>query len=510
MHRRICTNYAKCALAQNHEDFSHEKRSLTHCPLCDKRLSEVVPPSRSIAGSVGFGFALVATVVLVLIFAAAVGKKWISASQGATAAELKDAPKAILRLADSNTIQDSLGPALAEAFLKAQGATNVQILPGTDSQERTVQGVLPGDELPSAITVAAHGSATAVTALAGDVWDIGMSSRKLKPDEAGKRAASGDSHSAPSEHVLGLDGIAVIVNASNPLKELRKDTIKQIFTGKITDWSMVGSMHGRIQVYARDEQSGIADSFKAMVLAGAPVASSARRFQDSLALSQEVSSDPNGIGFVSLPLVHSAKSIAIADRGADALKPTRLTVATEEYPLSRRLYLYTPSTPHNAFTQKFVEFALSSQGQEVVAANGFVAQTVARETQPVSDLAPDEYQELTRNAERLSLDFRFINGDLDLDNKAQQDLDRVVSLLADQGGAKKQILLFGFTDDTGGTAEEDQAVSLSRARIVEKLLIQRGVKPAVVEGFGTALPVAPNDTTEGREKNRRVEVWIQK
>lgn len=508
MHRRICTNYGKCALATSHEDFSHEKRPMTHCPLCDKRLSEVVPPSRSSIGNIGF--ALVTTVVLVLLFAAAAGKKWISTSEGATAAELKEAPKAILRLADSNTIQDSLGPALAEAFLKAQGATDVQILPGTDPQERMVQGVLPGDRLPSAITIAAHGSSTTVTTLTADAWDIGMSSRKLKPDEAGKLAAPGDSHSALSEDVLGLDGIAVIVNASNPLKELRKDTIKQIFTGKITDWSKVGSMRGAIQVYVRDDQSAIADSFKTMVLTGTPVASSAQRFEDSNALSQAVSSDPNGIGFVSLPLIHRAKSIAISDKGADALKPTWLTVATEEYPLSRRLYLYTPSTPHNAFTQKFVEFALSRQGQEVVAANGFVAQTVARESQPVSDLAPDEYQVLTRNAERLSLDFRFVDGDLDLDNKAQQDLDRVVSLAADQGEAKKHILLFGFTDDTGVTVEVDQAVSLNRARIVERLFIQRGIKPAVVQGFGSALPVAPNDTAEGREKNRRVEVWIQK
>jgi len=508
MHRRICTNYGKCALAESHEDFSHEKKPMTQCPLCDKKLSDVVPPSRSNTSNIGF--ALVTTVVLVFLFAAAVGRKWIDTQQGATAAELRAAPKAILRLADTNTIQDSLGPALAEAFLKAQGATDVQILPGTYPQERMVQGVLPGDRLPSAIMIAAQGSETASATQTEDAWEIGISSRKLKPDEAGKLAASGDSHSAPSEHVLGLDGIAVIVNASNPLKELRKDTIKQIFTGKITDWSKVGSMHGTIQLYVRDDQSGIADSFKTMVLAGTPVAESARRFEDSLALSQAVSSDPNGIGFVSLPLIHSAKSIAVSDRGADALKPTRLTVATEEYPLSRRLYLYAPGTPHNAFTQEFVEFALSRQGQEVVAANGFIAQTVARESQPVSSLAPDEYRELTRDAERLSLDFRFVNGDLDLDDKAQKDLDRVDSLVAEQGGARKQILLFGFTDDTGGTAEEDQAVSLNRARIVEKLLIQRGIKPAVVEGFGSALPVAPNDTAEGREKNRRVEIWIKK
>jgi phosphate transport system substrate-binding protein len=145
----------------------------------------------------------------------------------------------------------------------------------------------------------------------------------------------------------------------------------------------------------------------------------------------------------------------------------------------------------------------------VVAANGFVAQTVARESQAVSDLAPDEYQELTKNAERLSLDFRFDSGDIDQDNKAQEDLDRVVSLVADQGGAKNRILLFGFSDNTG-TSEENEAVSLNRAKMVEKQFIQRGIKPAIVRGFGSGLPVASNDTPEGRERNRRVEIWIQK
>jgi phosphate transport system substrate-binding protein len=507
MPQRICTNYGKCALAESHEDFSHEKKSMTHCPLCDKKLSEVVPPSRRIAGKIAFAVGTAA--LLFLLFGVAVGKRWINAPQKATAAELKEAPKAILRLADSNTMQDSLGPALAEAFLKAQGATDVQILPGADPQEKTVQGILPGDGIPSAITIAAHGSATAFTALADNTCDIGMAARKIKPDEAAKLAPAGGYRAAASEHVVGLDGIAVIVNASNPLKELRKETIRQIFTGSISDWSKIGSSHGAIQIYARDDQSAISDTFRTLVLAGAPMAASVRRFGDSDALSQAVSSDPNGIGFVSLPFIHSAKSIAVSDRGADALKPTRLTVATEEYPLSRRLYLYTPATTHNTFTQKFVEFALSRQGQEVVAANGFVAQSVARESQTVSAVAPDEYQELTKNAQRLSVDFRFDSGDLDQNPKVQQDLDRVVSLVADQGGARNHILLFGFTDDTG-TPEGSEAASLSRAKLVERQFIQRGIKPAVVQGFGSDLPVASNDTPEGREKNRRVEVWIQK
>ena len=67
----------------------------------------------------------------------------------------------------------------------------------------------------------------------------------------------------------------------------------------------------------------------------------AEAFEDSAALSDKVAADPGGIGFAGLPYVRSAKVLAISDKGARALTPNRLTVATEDYILSRRLFLYT-------------------------------------------------------------------------------------------------------------------------------------------------------------------------
>ena len=444
-----------------------------------------------------------------LIVLLGIANDWIKVPQRTNAAELKPAQNAILRLAGSNIVGDSLGPAMAEAFLKAQGATNLKIVPGANPEEKIVVGVFSGDAIPSSIEIAAHGSATAFTAMAEETCDIGMASRRIKPDEAAKLATLGNMTSAGSEHILGLDGIAVIVNASNRLNELRKDEIRRIFTGDITDWSQVGSSRGAIKIYAADDQSGSFEAFKSLVLAGKQLAPSARRFEDSNALSEAVSGDQNGIGFVSMPYIHNAKSIAVSEKGTTALKPTRLTVATEDYPLSRRLYLYTPATARNKFTQMFVEFALSKQGQDVVAANGFVSQNALPAEQTVSDTAPEDYKLLTLNAERLPMDFRFQAGESEQDNKAQTDLDRIAALIADQGGRGKRILLFGFADDAG-TPEESQILSLNQAKVVESQLIQRGIKPAVVRGFGSELPVASNDTSEGRGMNRRVEIWIKK
>ena len=450
---------------------------------------------------------MAAVAALILLLAGVGGLLTWGKLHGAKAGSL-DPHHTILRLSGSNTIGDSMAPALAEAFLKAQGATNVQVLPGASPQEKIVQGILPGESVASSIKIAAHGSATAFTALADGSCDIGMASRRIKPDEVAKLAQLGDMTSAGDEHVLGLDGIAVVINASNPLSTLRKDQIKRIFTGEVTDWSQIGPTHGPINLYARDDKSGTFDTFKSLVLAGAPLASSAQRFEDSNALSEAVSADPKSIGFIGLPFVHTEKAIAVSEKGTSALRPTRLTVATEDYSLSRRLYLYTPAVAPNKFTQKFVEFALSKQGQDVVAANGFIAQNVEREQQAVSAEAPDEYKELTRKAERLSLDFRFQPGKAAQDNKAEADLDRIVSLIADRGVAGGKILLFGFADSTG-EPEINVALSLDRAKVIEDQLVQRGVKPAAVKGFGSALPVASNDTDDGREKNRRVEIWIK-
>ncbi|MGA2218728.1 MAG: phosphate ABC transporter substrate-binding protein, partial [Terracidiphilus sp.] len=285
----------------------------------------------------------------------------------------------------------------AAAFLKNQGATNIQILSGAKPEEKFVKGTLPGDSSPSFITIAAHGTATAFTALAEKTCDIGMASRKINPDETAKLMSLGDMLSPSNEHIVGLDGIAVVLSSSNPVSQLDKDQIMRIFTGEITDWSQVGGSQGAIKLYARDDESGTYDTFKTLVLAGKPLAPGAQRIEDSKTLSDAVAADPNGIGFIGLPYILSAKAIAVSDKGTHPLLPTRLTVSREDYVLSRRLYLYTRGNPTDKYTRKFIEFALSKAGQEVVGNSGFVTQNVSEIAQMVPEDAPGEYQQLNRD-----------------------------------------------------------------------------------------------------------------
>lgn len=179
----------------------------------------------------------------------------------------------------SNTIGAQLGPALAVAYLKQLGANDTKTVPGA-ADEVTVQGTVSGSN--QAIEISAHGSATAFADLAAGKCDIGMASRKIKPDETANLSGLGDMTSPASEHVLGLDGVAVIVNRASPVSALSTAQLAGIFSGETGGW----------KVYARDDKSGTYDTFKSLVLGSRALTSSAVRLEDSRQLAEKVASAP--------------------------------------------------------------------------------------------------------------------------------------------------------------------------------------------------------------------------
>jgi outer membrane protein OmpA-like peptidoglycan-associated protein len=85
---------------------------------------------------------------------------------------------------------------------------------------------------------------------------------------------------------------------------------------------------------------------------------------------------------------------------------------------------------------------------------------------------------------------------------------RLVELLQNSNYHGQSLLLFGFSDNYGGN-RLNSIISRERAQAVAEQLQRRGIVPSLVTGYGKALPIAPNDTGEGREQNRRVEVWLR-
>ena len=195
--------------------------------------------------------------------------------------------------------------------------------------------------------------------------------------------------------------------------------------------------------------------------------------------------------------------------GGAAITPDAFTVATEDYALARRLFLYLPETPHNATARQFIEFALSYAGQQVVAETGFVSQEIITGTAIAAGKSNPEYQALTDGAKRLSLNFRFHRGSALLDNKARQDVKRLVDYISTRKNSVQELILIGFSDQNEAIPMQSLGLSIQRADGVADVLISNGVAPQKVRGFGPAVTIASNDTPQGREKNRRVEVWIR-
>ncbi|HEX7156480.1 MAG TPA: phosphate ABC transporter substrate-binding/OmpA family protein, partial [Burkholderiaceae bacterium] len=462
--------------------------------------------------------AMIAIGLVALVLVSALVSQLIRApaGSGATAAALPPGvalSHPMLRLHGSNTIGEKLAPMLIQGFLADEGGTEIKVVDGSDPVERNVVARLPKESGPVAVQLFAHGSATAFADLEASNTDIGMASRPINAAELERLTPKLGNLTQPgAEHVVGLDGIAVIVNRLNPVTTLTVEQVARIFSGETGTWDQVGGAPRPIQVFARDEKSGTRDTFKALVLERFKLKlGSAKRLESSSELSDDVAQNPDAIGFIGLPYVRNARALSIADeRGSQPLQPTQFTVATEDYPLSRRLFLYTPPQPTDPQAKltiaRFTEFALSPKGQELVQQAGFVPQRAAPERVTAPADAPEGYVRVAARAQRLSLTFRFRPGSDELDNKALRDIERVMAYLQGEPGAR--VLLMGFADATGSAATNLQ-LSRDRARSVEAALAARGIAVAEVIGLGATMPLAANDTAPGRQKNRRVEIWVQ-
>jgi phosphate transport system substrate-binding protein len=414
----------------------------------------------------------------------------------------------VLRIQGSNTIGAALGPALVEGLMREQGLLKIHSeAPDKANELRVIGETVEGRRV--AVDVAAHGSSTGFTALKTAAADLAASSRPIKDSERADLAHLGDFKSPGAEQVIAIDGLAIIVHPHNPLGELNTEQLARIFSGEAKTWEELGGTGGTIHLYARDDQSGTYDTFKELVLSrrGKTLSSAAKRFESSEQLSDAVSLDPQGIGFIGLPYVRQAKAVAIADGQSQAMLPLNSLIATEDYPLSRRLFFYLPPNGKNPWADALVAFAQSSKGQAIVAANGFIAQTVQAMTVTPNALMPEGYQALSRHAQRLTVNFRFEEGSATLDNKARQDLSRVLDYIKQRDKTNRQVTLVGFGDAKSDPARAD-LLSKLRAMAVRRELVKSGVVFREIRGFGAEMPVAANSADEGRIKNRRVEVWV--
>lgn len=408
-----------------------------------------------------------------------------------------------LRIQGSNTIGAALAPALVRGLLESQGISDIRTEPGARANEVRISA---GD---IQVDIAAHGTSTGFAALKAGSADLAAASRPIKDSEQAELQALGNLTSAEAEQVIGLDGVAVLVHPDNPLPQLTIEQLAKIFSGQITTWEALGVGGGPIRLYARDDRSGTWETIKSLVLDPHQqvLAVNTRRFESGEELSEAVRNDRHAIGFSSLSTVHGARVLAVADGASRAMLPSPEQIASEDYPLTRRLYFYLPPAQHNPLARALLAFSQSPQGQAIVASNGFIDQRVRTiDEQPQADMPPS-YRRLSSEARRLSVNFRFQEGSATLDNKALRDIQRLAEYLKQNRKLDNKVVLVGFGDAKDDARRAD-LLSRLRAMAVRRELVRAGVTLRDVIGLGAELPVAANTDTQGRIRNRRVEAWV--
>ncbi|MYM64129.1 substrate-binding domain-containing protein [Pseudomaricurvus sp. HS19] len=411
----------------------------------------------------------------------------------------------LFSVAGSNTVGASLMKNLLSDYFAAKGLTNIQVLPLAHENEYRVQG--SADGVVRYVDVAAHGSSTGFAALLDGAVEVAMSSRNIKGGEVEALAHYGNMLGFDAEQVIAIDGLAVIVNDSNPLQALDVSSVAKLFSGEIRNWKQLGGPDLAVNIYARDDRSGTWDTFKSLVLGKQyQLSPKARRFESNDQLSDLVAADKGGIGFVGLASVRESRALKINEEGTRPLLPQKLSVATEDYVLSRRLFLYTPPQRQNDVIRDFVHYVHTNAGQVQVERTGFISQALMATPADSDREGPQDYLQLTEGASRLSVNFRFAEGSAELDNKALRDIQRLVDYMQAQPAAP-ELQLVGF-GDPNQAGSRGKVLSKLRALAVRSELLKAGITTQPVAGFGAFMPVAAA-TAAGKVKNRRVEVWVR-
>ena len=214
------------------------------------------------------------------------------------------------------------------------------------------------------ISLSGGGSGEGIKALIDRSTDIATSSREIKANEIALAKSKGVN---PTAAVVAIDAIVPIVNPKNRVRDLTIDQLSQIYQGKIANWKEVGGDDLQIVAVSRDSSSGTFESWSELVLNKAKVTPRAQMQASSGAIVQTVSKNRYALGYIGLGyLDKTVKGLTVSGVPASAT-----TAIAKTYPISRPLYMYTNGTPKGE-TAKFIAFVLGSEGQKIVAREGFV------------------------------------------------------------------------------------------------------------------------------------------
>jgi phosphate transport system substrate-binding protein len=254
------------------------------------------------------------------------------------ATETPPAPTGKITIRGSNTIGEELAPALIAAYKK--------------------------DHPKAEFDLEAKGTSYGFGSLAGGFCDIAGASRMPTKDESEVLQFR---NVELNDHVIGAYSVAIVVNAANPVANLTKEQVRDMFTGVVTNWNAVGGPDAPVHLIARDPISGTYIGFKELATENKPYAMEQSLSTNYQGVVASVAKDVNGIGYSSIELVNAPGVKALTIGG---VAPSAESVNNGKYPYARTLHLFTSKGHETPDTLDFIGFVMSDAGQKVIAQIG--------------------------------------------------------------------------------------------------------------------------------------------
>lgn len=166
---------------------------------------------------------------------------------------------------------------------------------------------------------------------------------------------------------IAWDGIAVVVDFTNPVKEVTSQQVASMFSGTVTRWADLGGTDNRIELIDRPPNQHIRGTFETVLgIAGKIPVSSVVKRSDQRAISS-VAGNGSAVTYASLGVAFDAVTygVGVALLTIDGVEPAKQTVKDGRYRLRRPVMLLRKKESVPA-AEAFAAFALSQEGQDIV------------------------------------------------------------------------------------------------------------------------------------------------
>ena len=216
--------------------------------------------------------------------------------------------------------------------------------------------------------------------LIGGKTDVIIASRDISRNEKAASAELGvELKTAP----LAIDALVFIVNPKNPVKNLRTDQVRRIYTGEITNWKEVGGVDHAITPYIRNADSGSQEKMETLVMNGLTMIDGTEDTYMVEIIGSQMTSpylqleiDEYGIGytpfFYCTAMVRDLKRVSMLS--IDGVAPSKESLRSNKYPFVSSIYAAVRYTEdHESMAYKLYQFLFTKKGADMIDESGYIA-----------------------------------------------------------------------------------------------------------------------------------------